>query len=215
MLPFEPTVNPVVTEAFSQESLGPATEETLRMIDDQLHETLLEAFSHRVDPIVRVLHWPSFQEKCDIFRQGRRSQMQIPAATSYTRAYVQDTHYSAQQTSPFTGSTIPNIQGPTLGGDKQSNTSFDRAFATLLCTVYYASIISIVHGPNPSDLAQSINAVGLWSSLRREMTSRLNIMDESFVQAASMELLQAMVLYLVSNPVDFSVFIVLRDTLVC
>ncbi|KAJ4344582.1 uncharacterized protein N0V89_012326 [Didymosphaeria variabile] len=196
MLPFEPTVNQGVTEAFGEESLGSATEETLRMIDDRLHETLLEAFGHRVDPIVRVLHWPSFQEKCNIFRQRRRSQMQMQAGSPYAGAYVQETHYPAPQTSPFTGSAIPTIQSPSLGGDKQSSTSFDRAFATLLCAVYYASIISIVHGPNPSDLAQSINAVGLWSALRREMTSRLNIMDESFVQAASMELLQAMVLYL-------------------
>ncbi|KAF2441171.1 hypothetical protein P171DRAFT_488738 [Karstenula rhodostoma CBS 690.94] len=196
MLPFEPTGNQTATEVLFEESLGSATEETLRMIDDQLHETLLEAFSHRVDPIVRVLHWPSFEDKCSIFRRRRRSQMQMPVGAAYTGAYVQDPHYSAQQPSPFTGSAIRTIQGPTLGGDKQSSTNFDRAFATLLCTVYYASIISIIHGPNPSDLAQSINAVGLWSSLRREMISRLNIMDESFVQAASMELLQAMVLYL-------------------
>lgn len=181
------------------------------MIDDRLHETLLEAFSHRVDPIVRVLHWPSFQEKCSTFRRRRRSQMQIPVGAAYTGAYVQDPHYSAQQTSPFSSSAIPTIQGPTLGGDKQPSTNFDRAFATLLCTVYYASIISIIHGPNPSDLAQSINAVGLWSSLRREMTSRLNIMDESFVQATSMELLQAMVLYLVSDLADLSASIVPTD----
>ena len=168
------------------------------MIDDQLHETLLEAFSHRVDPIVRVMHWPSFQEKCSVFRRRRRSQMQIPVGATYTGAYVQEQQYPAQQTSPYTGSAISTIQGPTLGGVKHSGTNFERAFATLLCTVYYASIISIIHGPNPSDLAQSINAVGLWHSLRREITSRLNIMDESFVQAASLELLQAMVLYLVS-----------------
>ncbi|KAF9730618.1 hypothetical protein PMIN04_010229 [Paraphaeosphaeria minitans] len=196
MLPFEPTGNQAAPEVLIEESIGSATEETLRMIDDQLHEILLETFSHRVDPIVRVLHWPSLQEKGSIFRQRRRSQMHMPVGAAYTGAYVQDPHYSAQQISPFTGSTIPTIQGPNLSGDKQSNTSFDRAFATLLCTVYYASIISIIHGPNPSDHSQSFNAVVLWSSLRRELTSRLNIMDESFVQAASMELLQAMVLYL-------------------
>ncbi|KAJ4301083.1 hypothetical protein N0V90_003173 [Kalmusia sp. IMI 367209] len=91
---------------------------------------------------------------------------------------------------------MPTLQSSSVGNDKSTAIGSDRAFATLLCAVYYASIISIVHGPNPSDLAQSINAVGLWSALRREMTSRLNIMDESFVQAASMEFLQAMVLYL-------------------
>lgn len=181
------------------------------MIDDQLHETLLEAFSHRVDPIVRVMHWPSFQEKCSIFRRRRRSQIQMPVGAAYSGAYIQDQHYSAQQTSPFPGAAIPAIQGPTLSGDRQSGTNFERAFATLLCTVYYASIISIIHGPNPSDLAQSINAVGLWSSLRREITSRLNIMDESFVQAASLELLQAMVLYLVRHPTDITASSTLRS----
>ena len=165
------------------------------MIDDRLHETLLEAFSHRVDPIVRVLHWPSFQEKCIAFRQRRRSQMHLSTGSSYTGAYVQEAQYSAPQRSPYPTSPIS-----AMGTEKKSTTGSDRAFSTLLCAVYYASIISIVHGPNACDLAQNINAVGLWSSLRREMTSRLNIMDETFVQAASMELLQAMVLYLVSIP---------------
>lgn len=201
-MPFEPTVNQAVSDTVIEESLGAATEEILRMIDDRLHETLLEAFSHRVDPIVRVLHWPSFHDKCAVFRRRRRTQMQMSAGSSYTNAYVQDPHYSAPAPSSFADPGIPSLQGPTVGANKHSSRSFDRAFATLLCSVYYASIISIVHGPNPSDLAQSINAIGLWSALRREMTSRLNIMDESFVQAASMELLQAMVLYLVGDPVD-------------
>lgn len=165
------------------------------MIDDRLHETLLEAFGHRVDPIVRVLHWPSFQEKCIMFRQKRRSQMQMSTNPAYTGAYVQDPQFPTSQPTQYTAPAV----GP-LGGEKKETASSDRAFSTLLCAVYYAAIISIVHGPNPSDLAQSINAVGLWSSLRREMTSRLNIMDETFVQAASMDLLQAMVLYLVGHP---------------
>lgn len=195
MLSFETSGAPVTTEVHVDESLGLATEETLRMIDDRLHDTLLEAFSHRVDPIVRVLHWPSFQEKCIQFRQRRRSQMQLSTGSSYTGAYVQETQFSAPQPSPFSTSGIP-----AMGSEKKGITGSDRAFSTLLCAVYYASIISIVHGPNPSDLAQNINAVGLWSSLRREMTSRLNIMDETFVQAASIEFLQAMVIYLVSIP---------------
>lgn len=175
------------------------------MIDDRLHETLLEAFSHRVDPIVRILHWPSFQEKCASFRRSRHAKMQISRDPSYTGTFVQEPQFTATQTSPFPDSAISTLHSPQLGNNKPMSTSSDRAFGTLLCSVYYASIISIVHGPNPSDLAQSINAVGLWSALRREMTSRLNIMDESFVQAASVDFLQAMVLYLVRYTIYYPI----------
>jgi len=196
ILPVNTLLHQSPEESSADEFLDGTKDGALYLVDDQIHETLLETFSQRVDPIIRVLHWPSFVERCNAFRNGR-PQVEISSGSSFPSAYAQNSSFDPSQALPFPGPPIAAAPQGAAGRYKHNPTLTDHALSTLLCSVYYAAISSIIHGPNPSEL-NHINVVNIWSAMKKELTSRLNIMDDSFAHSASIELLQATILFLVS-----------------
>lgn len=161
-----------------QEPTDQANQGALGLIDEHLHGILLGIYSNRVDPIVRVLHWPSFLERCNAFRQGTPVRIQ---ATSYPTAFS-------------SGASFDALQPP-------ASASTDATFSALLHSVYYAALASIIHCSNPPDLGQNVNALSLWSTFRRETYVRCSCSAGGRpAQVESLEMLQALVLYLVQRP---------------
>jgi hypothetical protein len=172
-------------------------EDVLPMVDDRLHEILLGVYGQRIDPIVRVLHWPSFLEKCRIFRQGTLAHVQTTATPNYPGAYA--------QTSPVTTYTNPTNLLPQRSTDSKSlmeSSSIGSAFVALLYSVYCAAMASICHSTNQPDLGQNINPVTLWSTFQKEVSSRITLVDGKYVRTESVEMLQAIVLYMVWAPIN-------------
>jgi hypothetical protein len=172
-------------------------ENVMPMVDDRLHEILLGVYGQRVDPIVRVLHWPTFLEKCRIFRQGALAHVQTTAASNYTGAYV--------EASPATTFANPASLLPQRGAHSKSSiesASIGSTFVAVLYSVYSAAMASICHSANPPDLGQNVNSITLWSTFQKEVSMRIGLADGKYVQTESVEMLQAMVLYMVWPSVD-------------
>jgi hypothetical protein len=173
----------------------------LPLVDDQLHDILLGVFSHRVDPIIGILHWPTFLERCRVFRRRTCPPAQVPAVPNYPSAYPPGTSYDSPHSIPFANPA-------TMQSDSEPPTSSttDATFLTLLYSVYFASLVSIIHSPTPPELGQNVNPVTLWNAFKREVTTRISKLDGKLARAESIEMLQAMVLYMVSPSLDPTLF---------
>lgn len=161
-------------------------ENVMPMVDDRLHEILLGVYGQRVDPIVRVLHWPTFLEKCRIFRQG----------SNYPGAYA--------EASPTTTFANPASVLPQRGAHPKrsiESASIGSTFVAVLYSVYFAAMASICHSANPPDLG-NVNSITLWSTFQKEVSTRIGVADGKYVRTESVEMLQAMVLYMVWPSVD-------------
>jgi hypothetical protein len=174
------------------------SESALPAIDDQLHNTLLENYFRNVDPIVRVLHWPSFAEKCRVLRQGPPSQRLTQISRGHTSAYISGSSANSRQSTPCSSST--DVPPPARPPESHSSLYMppSSSFVALLFSIYYASVSSIIHSPNPPDLGSGVDTVALWSAFRKEAFVRSSTLDSKFVRSSSIELLQAMVIFMVS-----------------
>jgi hypothetical protein len=139
------------------------------MVDDRLHEILLGVYGQRVDPIVRILHWPTFLESCRMFRQGTLPRVQATLAPSYPNSYA-----GSSPVAPY-------------------------AFATLLYSIYFAALTAIQHTANPPDLGSSVNPTTLCSTFKEEILARTGLVQGTYARAESVELIQAIVIYMVSR----------------
>jgi hypothetical protein len=162
------------------------------MVDERLHEILLGVYSERVDPIVRVLHWPTFLERSRIFRQGTLGHAQTTGASSYSGAYPQ-----ASPVATFANPAALLSQRTTQSKGSVGSGSIGSAFVALLYSVYFAAMASICHSPNQPDLGQNVNSITLWSTFRKEVSNRIGLADGKYVRSDSVEMLQAMVLHMV------------------
>ncbi|CAI6341917.1 unnamed protein product [Periconia digitata] len=174
-----------------------APDEAISLIDDRLHDLLLSVFSQRVDPLVHVLHWPSFLERCHEYRQ-RSSARTSPAATTvpnYPSAYPPGASYNSPAAIQFANpATIPSST-TSLQSTRPISPS-DDTFLTLLYSVYYASLVSIVHSPNPPNLDQNNSPIALFTAIKREISTRMSRLENQISRSDSIGMLQAMILYI-------------------
>lgn len=159
----------------------------LSLPDDRLHETLLNLFRKRVDPLIRIIHWPSFQERCSTFRSNRGP--------------YSETGYSLQQQGSYQSVPIVPSQGNSPY-PQVSGTSPWEDFAGLLYAVYYAAAISLVEDPNRPQIGANINTYSLAATYKQEATTRILTCDPS--TRSSLESLQATILILVCTQPNLS-----------
>jgi hypothetical protein len=164
---------------------------------DQLHEKLLNIFSHHVDPLIRLVHWPSFLERSRVVRQRRVSHMHASPISQYSNPYFPSASFDASQQVVFSNPSAVPSQGQELHPRSVLDASSDSAFLALLYSIYYAAVISIVDSPSPPDLGKSFSAYELAATFKREVTSRVLSLNESVASSESLEMLQALVLSLV------------------
>lgn len=164
----------------------------LSLPDDHLHEILLSVFRTGVDPLVRLLHWPSFLLQCQSFRQRMVSQ---PDGSSNAHHYRRDTGFDAARSGEYHVPSAVSAQGQPIHSRASRAVSDDQAFGGLLYSVYYAAVMSVVDSPNPPELGSGINAFNLVSSFKREIDIRVMALDVK----PSIQLLQGLVLVLVSR----------------
>ncbi|KAF2645722.1 hypothetical protein P280DRAFT_128144 [Massarina eburnea CBS 473.64] len=145
--------------------------------------------------MIRILHWPSFLDRCRAFRKSTAADAQETSVSNFPSAYATGSAYDSRQSIPFAHPTIL----PSDSGKMQTNVTVppsDAAFGTLLYSVYFASLVSIIHSPNPPDLDQNVNAGTLWATFKSEVTTRISKLDGKLARADSIEMLQAMILYI-------------------
>ncbi|KAF2876440.1 hypothetical protein BDV95DRAFT_602419 [Massariosphaeria phaeospora] len=187
------------------QDISPSEEQAPPFLDDQVHDLLLTLFSHRVDPLIRVLHWPSFIERVNEYRRRTTSTMRTSPGSQFSNAY-----YSVPSFDPSQQGIYPNP--PTVRsrdqpgyGPSRSIVSSEPAFVTLLHTVYYAAIVSVIESPNPPDLGQNIDIMSLAQTYKRVVANRVLALGGNALRYGSLEALQAMVLALSMEPESFSI----------
>jgi hypothetical protein len=172
---------------------GPSSQKApVSLPDDRLHETLLNTFRQRVDPLVRLLHWPSFLEQCHAVRQGTVSQNEESSNTQYPSNFFPSTQFDTAQQTLYSNTRIVPSQNPS-----SRTMSPDPAFIGLLYSVYYAAVVSVIHGPNPPDLGNNVNPFSLMATFKGEVTKRVLALDGNASEPQSLQSLQAMTLALV------------------
>ncbi|KAF1996052.1 hypothetical protein P154DRAFT_328190 [Amniculicola lignicola CBS 123094] len=163
------------------------------MIDDHLHELLLSIFSHRVDPLIRLLHWPSFLQRCHIFRRASSSQVHQSPNPQFSNPYYSGASFNTSPQTVYSRSSESAYSGA-IQGD-----SSDYTFKALLSSVYYAAIVAVIDSPNPPELGHNINAFRLAATFKKEVSIRaLDCKDVNCL--GSLEMLQAIVLYMSVEP---------------
>lgn len=166
--------------------------------DDGLHDILLNIFRDRVDPMIRILHWPSFLEECRHFRQNKSSQAEGSTNLQYSRSYYSGTVFDASQQEPYQNPSVVGSSAQRLYSSTYTAARTSAAFASLLYSVYYAAVISVIESPNLPDLGSSINAFNLAATFKREINNQVVGLGGVAVEP-SLQRLQGMVLALVSN----------------
>ncbi|KAF2737800.1 hypothetical protein EJ04DRAFT_86987 [Polyplosphaeria fusca] len=178
------------TPTFASTPGSSATRSTVEdngpLLSDQLHELLLNLFSHRVDPLIRILHWPSFLARAKCFR--RRRAAQIPTDDARYPYFAEAAYDASQQ---YLESSYPEM--------------LDSTFMALLYSVYYAALVSVIDSPSPPDLGPHINVFSLITTFKREVTNRVLPMNDAVARNQSLEVLQAAVLYLSVEPDSFDI----------
>jgi hypothetical protein len=164
---------------------------------DQLHEKLLNIFSHHVDPLIRLVHWPSFLERSRVFRQRRASYPHTSPISQYPNSYFPGAPFDPSQQVVFPNPPVLPSQGQALHPQPVVTASSDSAFLALLYSIYYAAVISVIDSPTPPDLGQSFSVFDLASTFKREVTSRVLSLNEKVASSESLEMLQALILSLV------------------
>ncbi|KAF2750005.1 hypothetical protein M011DRAFT_285979 [Sporormia fimetaria CBS 119925] len=149
----------------------------LTLPDEALHDALLQVFRSRVDPLVHVLHWPTFSAKCKAFRGPLAAQDHVLSERRFMASSYAD--------------KVPQEQ---LHESVPLPLRVD-SFSALLCAVYYSALLTLTENPHPVDFRLHIDVQGLLAIFRREVQTRLfNVRGEHSI--SSLETLQAMTLVL-------------------
>lgn len=194
-------IDSLIGESFDEEApqYG-VTDEVMPLINQQLHDTLLGVFGQRVDPFVHVLHWPSFLERVHEYCP-RPSANTSPAASvvpHFAGSYAAGAPYNSPQPMSYANPTTLPSNSSTLQ-PSSSAASGSETFLTLIYAVYYASLISMIHSPNPPDLGPNNSTGTLFTALKREVSTRMSQLDGRLARTESFETLQAMIIYIVSS----------------
>ncbi|KAH7132193.1 fungal-specific transcription factor domain-containing protein [Dendryphion nanum] len=176
--------------ASSPQEVTPIEIDTPGLLDEQLHETLLSIFRHRVDPLVRVLHWPSFIERARLYRHPASPQTHQTGSDQFAGPYFTENQFNTPRQN--------GMQPPGPPHNQQTN----QHFVALLYTVYYAAIVAIIDSPNPPELGQDISVFN--HSFKREVMNRVLSLDKRVKLPESLQILQAMVLWLSVEPGSFN-----------
>jgi hypothetical protein len=149
-----------------------------------------------VDPLIRLLHWPSFLEQSHAFRQAVLAQNLELAETPFQRSSYPESGYGPQQQPHY--QRVPMVPSQrSLPRTQAHKISSYSDFAGLLYAVYYAAVVSLLEDPSQPQLGTNINNYNLARTYKREATSRVAPTGTSV--NGSLESLQAMVLMLVRD----------------
>jgi hypothetical protein len=158
---------------------------------------LINLFRSRVDPLVRILHWPSFLEQYRSFRQRLDLQSDSSEDAQFPRTF-----YAGAESKAPLATLYSNLSGAAVPAQKSAFSAavFDMSFGGLLFAVYYAALVSVIHDPNPPDLGCNIDPITLAATFKREVFTRVSALDNG-AATPSMVLLQGMTISLVSTSV--------------
>lgn len=169
----------------------------LSLPDSQLHDTLLNIYRNRVDPLVRILHWPTFLEQSKAFRQGVENPTEGASNPQYSSNYFLTPGYTAQQ-GYYSNMPITSSQGENIYAEAVALARTDGAFVGLLYTVYYSAVISMIDAPTPPELGTRMDLFELARAFKKEIGARV-MTNDRVDSRSTIPLLQAMVLALVSH----------------
>ena len=161
------------------------------LLDDHLHDTLLGVFSHQVNPLVRIIHWPSFVEQARALRHSRKSQVYPSTVSQYSESYFSAPPFDAAQQGIYPDPSMVSSPGQTI------HSRSDSAFLALLYSVYYAATLAIMDSSTAPDLGNNITAFDLATTFKQEISTRISALNEDIADSESLEMLQALVLNLV------------------
>lgn len=159
----------------------------LAHVNEELSSTLIQLFIQRVDPLIRLIHLPSF------FSQLQSYKASLQSSTTQYPTNVPENYFSAADSTAYTA------QNPSASLQRQSKSGF-QAFETLLCSVYFAAITTVVADPNPPYFGKDVDIDTLSAMFKREVTIQLALLDDvDLARNGTLEMLQAIVLMLVSS----------------
>ncbi|KAF2205672.1 hypothetical protein GQ43DRAFT_436806 [Delitschia confertaspora ATCC 74209] len=165
-------------------------ERVLPLPNHELSTTLIQLFAQRVDPMIRLLHLPSFLNRLHTYQsQSMQPSQQMQYQNSFKDSSFHSPHAGAYQThSPH----LPVQRAPR---------PVNREFETLLFAVYYAAITSIIADPNGPYLGKDVDVHALAAAFKREVSLRLALLDDvELIRNGTLEILQASVLMLSVDP---------------
>lgn len=150
---------------------------------------LIQLYIQKVDPLIRIMHVPSFLHRLQLYQARSTQSAQFSPPIRYPSTYLSD--QSGHGTYPNPPSTLPS--------QFESNTT-NRAFETLLFAVYYAAIICAIGSPSTPYFGKDVDLHALAASYKREIITNTALVDDTeYVRSGSLEMLQAVVLMLVST----------------
>ncbi|KAF2281062.1 uncharacterized protein EI97DRAFT_19444 [Westerdykella ornata] len=170
--------------------------------DESLHEILLDVFRKRVDPLVRVLHLPTFLDQYRAFKQTMYQRDEISAQS------LPSTYYPVNVLAPQQGECV-NIP-PTASPHQRSTSKPEalklpsEAFVGLLYSVYYAAVVTLIEDPNQVEIGHGVDIFNLAATLKREVQERVMRIGTD-TPRSSLQLLQGMVLVMALEPEPFDV----------
>lgn len=150
----------------------------------------------RVDPIIRIIHTPSFLNRLQIHYQmhfGHKSAYAASMTESHDLSFTLEAQSSLQSGSSSASSSSEKAERNT------------RAFEALIYAVYYAAASSIAGDGAPPDLPFRAEAANHNLAAEYKRAAELALEDADFVQNETLETLQAIVLLLVNNIPNFVV----------
>lgn len=183
--------------------------------DERLHETLLRVFHDHVDPLIRLLHWPSFEKQCRAFWKRRslhipvHAQLRMSPGPQYSTNYFPRPSYETPQTQLYPGPPDEQPQSQASYENISDTAEFDTAFMAVLYSIYYAAAVSLLDNRNPPDLGRNIDAINLVAIFKREITNHVIPLNDGILNAGSLPILQAIVLYLVSSINEVAKFLLI------
>ncbi|ORY12068.1 hypothetical protein BCR34DRAFT_307324 [Clohesyomyces aquaticus] len=169
-------------------------------LENHLHDLLLNVYSHRVDPLIRILHWPTFLKRCRAFRQSSssraRSQSPVP---DFSSPYFPSLPFGTTNQGMLPNTPVVPSQGQVSMAHSATANPSNASFIALLWSVYYAAVLSVMDGPTPPELGPDFHPLALAPSLRKEVVDRVLSLSE-LIRNPSIELLQASVIVLSAEP---------------
>ena len=126
-----------------------------------------------------------------MFRQGTLAHVRTTVTPNYPGAYTESSPVAT-----FSNQSRLSQRGMLSKGSSES-VPIGSGFLALLYSVYFAAMTAIQHSPNAPDVGSNVNSANLCSTFKKEVSTRIGLLQGNYVQAESIEMLQAMVVHMV------------------
>ncbi|KAF2176568.1 hypothetical protein K469DRAFT_399947 [Zopfia rhizophila CBS 207.26] len=190
---FSPTPSAMVASHAHPEA-SVQTEHNLLFQDEELSNRLVQLYIDRVDPLIRILHLPSFLERFHAAQQKLSPEVQVSPPPQYPSTYFSDPSFIASQPGIYPNPPIMSSQGRATHVNPPTHPYSDPAFRTLLLSVYYAALISAIESPDSPLLGKDVDVLAVAARYKREAQARMS--SPELGRNNTIEMLQALVIML-------------------